>query len=108
VLVVSYFVASKLDRLASIFLLGVYSLFAIGMTNEIVGLYLDLARLAWEIAQYSGSNGTAFSWHGMASSLVNGPPWVIPIVVGSMCGLAFLGSIFFFIRIRKYGSHSIL
>ena len=81
VLVVGYFMAGKLDRIASIFLSGVNSLFAIGMTNEIVGLYSDLARLAWEIAQYTGSDGTAFSWHGMASSLVNGPPWAIPIVV---------------------------
>ena len=70
--------------------------------NEIVGLYSDLVRLAWEMANYPG---TTFEWHGMASSLVSGPPWFIPTVVTTMCVLAYAGSLVFFYRVCKRGTN---
>ena len=104
VLVVSYFVAHKIDRAAWIFLLGVYSLFAIGVTNEIFSLYSDMVRLGWQMANQFDAENTALSWHGMASSTAGGPRWSIPITVASMCGLAYVGSLFLFFQIRKHGS----
>jgi len=104
VLVVSYFVANKLNRVAWICLLGVYSIFAIGMTNEIVSLYSDMVRLGWQMASQMDAEKTALSWHGMASGIEDGPRWAIPIVVAAMCGLAYVGSIIFFFQIRKRGS----
>lgn len=99
-LVVSYFVAQKINRSSLIFLIAVYSVFAIGMTREIFSLYFDLVRLGWEMADQFGSDGT-LSWLGMANSGSSGPQWVIPIAVTVACGSAYVGSLFFFFQIRK-------
>lgn len=93
VLVVSYFVGEKLDRFASVALIIVYSFFCFGMIREIYFLYSDLARLGWEMASYPGN---AFDWHGMASSLTQGPPRIIPLSAVSMCLLSYTGSLVFF------------
>ncbi len=103
VLISSFLVATKVDRSTWIALLGVYSLFSIGMINEIVSLYSDMVRLGWEMVEFSERTGTALTWHGMASATEDGPAWIIPIAVGVMCTLAFLGSLFFFFRLRKQG-----
>lgn len=93
VLVVSYFVGERLDRFASVTLIVVYSFFCFGMIREIYFLYADLARLGWEMASYPGD---AFGWHGMASSLTQGPPQIIPLSAVSMCLLGYAGSLVFF------------
>ncbi len=104
VLIVSHFAADKLDRSAWVVLLGVYSLFAIGMTNEIASLYSDFVRLGWEMAKIADADGTTLSWNGMATRNADGPAWAIPIVVTAMCGLAYVGSLLFFFRTRQRGN----
>jgi hypothetical protein len=103
VLISIFLVGTRVDRSTWFALLGVYSFFSIGMINEIVSLYSDMVRLGWEMAEISAKTGTALTWHGMASSTADGPAWFIPITVGTMCSAAFLGSLFFFFRIRKQG-----
>ncbi len=100
VLVVTHFVAHKLDRLSAFLLLTVYSLFSIGMTNEIVSLYSDFVRLGHRMAE---NGATDLGWLGMTSSGQDGPVWAIPIIVGIMCVTAYLGSLVFFYRMRKRG-----
>ncbi len=104
VLVVSYFVAQKIERTSLIFLIVVYSVFSIGMINEIFSLYSDLIRLGWEMAVQFDAENSALSWLGMASSNASGPQWAIPIIVTIACGLAYVGSLFFFYQIRKRGN----
>jgi len=102
ILVVSYFAASKLDRTVAILLFGIYSIFAIGMTREIFSLYADMARLGFEMGQVYGTDG-ALTWLGITISGGEGPLWEAPYAVATMCGFAYLASLYFFIRIRKQG-----
>ena len=101
VIVVSYFAGEKLDRFASSLLIFVYSFFCFGMIREIYYLYSDLARLGWKMASFPGST---FDWHGMASSLTQGPPQIIPLSAVSMCVLGYVGSLAFFYFRRKRAS----
>ncbi|MEM9690354.1 MAG: hypothetical protein AAF917_12860 [Pseudomonadota bacterium] len=98
VVAVSYFVAERLDRSVSLLLLGVYSLFCIGMIREIFYLYSDMARLGHAMAQEPSD---AFDWLNIAQNSVNNPETVIPYSVLTMTGLAFAGSLLFFYRMRR-------
>lgn len=96
VVLVTFFAGRKFDILSWGLLLLVYTLFAIGMANEIISMYRDMVRLGYEIGQTH-----APVWFGIAAATENGPVWAIPIMVGAMCGLAYIGSILFFFRMRR-------
>ena len=98
VIAVSYFVADKLDRTASILLLFVYSLYCFGIIREIFFLYSDMARLGSEMAQLTGES---LSWLGMTQAATEGPQLVIPYSALAMTLLAYLGSLLFFYRVRR-------
>lgn len=100
-IVVSYLAAHKIDRYATGLLLSAYTLFSFGLTFEIYNLYTDFANLGWELAQYQDANPSAYTWLGMATSLDSGPNKVIPAVISIVCLIAYLGSMMFFVRMRK-------
>ena len=100
VVAVSYFVADRLDRTASVLLLVVYSFFCFGMIREIFFLYSDMARLGHEMAQVPGD---VYAWLGIAQSSVDSPAWVIPYGSMVMSLAAYLASLLFFYRIRRGG-----
>ncbi len=100
-IVVSYLAAHKLERYAAGFLLTAYSLFSIGLAFEIFNLYRDFVDLGWELAKYQDANPAAFTWLGMATDLDSGPNAVIPAVIASVCTIAYLGSMMFFVRMRR-------
>ena len=104
VLISTYLVGRNIDRWTWYGLLAVYAIFCLGMINEIVSLYSDMVRLGWEMARLHGDSAAALSWHGMAIATEDGPRWFVPITVGVMCGLAFLGSLLFSIRLRGVSS----
>ena len=105
-IVVSYLVAHRLDRIATGLLLSAYSLFSFGLAFEIFNLYRDFIRLGWELAKYQDAHPTAFAWLGMASDLKEGPNWVIPTVIAAVCIIAYLGSMMFFLRMRREKNRS--
>jgi xanthine/uracil permease len=100
-IVVSYLTAHKLDRYATGLLLTAYSLFSLGLSFEIFNLYRDFGELGWELAQYHDANPTAYAWLGMATDTENGPNRIIPAVIAAVCVIAYLGSMLFFIRMRR-------
>ncbi|MGI9201206.1 MAG: hypothetical protein ACR2QL_09115 [Woeseiaceae bacterium] len=100
-IVVSYLAADKIDRYATGLLLSAYTLFSLGLAFEIFNIYRDLSNLGWELAKYQDANPMAYTWLGMASDLENGPNAVIPTVISTVCIIAYLGSMMFFVRMRK-------
>ncbi len=100
VVAVSYFVADRLDRVASTLLLIVFSFFCFGMIREIFFLYSDMARLGHEIAQVPGD---VYDWLGIAQFSVDSPQWVIPYSSLVMSLAAYLASLLFFYRVRRGG-----
>ena len=100
-IVVSYLAAHKLDRYATALLLTAYSLFSFGLSFEIFNLYRDFGELGWELAQYHEANPAAYNWLGMATDSDRGPNRFIPAVIASVCIIAYLGSMMFFVRMRQ-------
>jgi hypothetical protein len=100
-LVVSYLAAHRLDRYATVLLLTAYSLFSLGIAFEIFNLYRDFGALGWELAQYHDANPAAYNWLGMATDLDSGPNLFIPAVIATVCVIAYLGSMMFFMRMRR-------
>lgn len=98
VVLVMFFAGRKLDGLSWGFLVVVYTLFVLGMVNEIVSMYSDMVRLGFEIGQTQSP-----VWFGMAAATDEGPVMLIPYVVGAMCVLAYLGSLVFSYQIRRRG-----
>ena len=100
-LVVSYLAAHRLDRYATTLLLTAYTLFSLGIAFEIFNLYRDFGELGWELAKYHDANPAAHSWIGMATDLEKGPNRFIPGVIAAVCVIAYLGSMMFFVRMRR-------
>ena len=106
-IVVSYLAAHRLDRYATSLLLTAYTLFSLGLAFEIFNLYRDFGELGWELAKYHDMNPAAFTWLGMATDLETGPNRVIPTVTATVCVIAYLGSMMFFVRMRKDNKRSL-
>jgi hypothetical protein len=100
-IVVSYLAAHRIDRYATGLLLTAYTLFSLGLAFEIFNLYRDFGELGWELAKYHDANPAAFTWLGMATDLKTGPNWLIPAVIAAVCVIAYLGSMMFFVRMRR-------
>ena len=99
VLAAGYLVAEKLDRTSAIVVLSLFTVFALGMTNEIVSAYRDFAGLGRLMAQMAAA-GPAFSWHPVAGTRGAGFA-LIPFVVLGICAVAYVGTMWFFLHTRR-------
>ena len=70
------------------------------MTREIFSLYADMVRLGFEMSQLTNADNT-LTWLGIAMSGGQQPFWEIPYSVAAMCVLAYVASVYFFVRIRR-------
>ncbi len=99
-LVASYLVADKLDRFSSGLVLAIFSIFSIGMINEVRSAYRDFARLGVLISELAAEPGSSLGWHPVAGS--DGAGFrAIPVVITVVCSLAYLGSLWFFFHTRR-------
>ena len=106
-IVVSYLAARELDRYATGLLLTAYTLLSLGLSFEIFNLYRDFGELGWELAKYREANPAAYNWLGMATDIEGGPNRFIPAVIAAVCMIAYLGSIVFFVRMRRMDNLSV-
>jgi len=98
--VVAYVVSHRLDNVLTIIAVFIYSLFALGLTNEIFQIYSDLSRLGIQIeAKFGAIPETDLGWFG---PLATGPEflYVLPKIIFTMLSLTYLGSLFFFFHRR--------
>lgn len=100
-IVVAYVVAHKLDRVLMILAIIIYSLFALGLTNESFQVYSDLSRLGIQMDSKFGSvSDTDLGWLGpvaMGADFF----YILPKIIFTMLTLTYLGSIFFFFQRRR-------
>jgi hypothetical protein len=70
------------------------------MTNELRGLYTDLALVADQIATHARRPGSTLGWHPAA----RGAPFhAISLIVTAIALLAYVGTMWFFMRSRAAG-----
>jgi len=100
-MVVCYLAAHKLDRSATAVVLALYSLYALGMINEIYSEYRDLVGIGDEIARSATKAGSRLTWHGFAIAGPDSHLQYIPFWVLTMSSLAFVGTIWFFFHMRR-------
>lgn len=104
-LVTSYLAAHRLDRLMAGIALAIYSLFALGLCNEIFQVYSDFSRLGLQIAEFRGVPDTSLGWFGPVALGPEGLT-MIPYVLLTVTLSAYIGSILFFFRARKANKSS--
>jgi len=99
-LVTSYLAAHRLDRLMAVIALAIYSLFALGLCNEIFQVYADFSRIGIKLAEMGQLPDSDLGWFG---PVVSGPEGLhmIPFIILTVVVSAYLGSILFFFRARK-------
>jgi hypothetical protein len=97
-LVAGYLVGHRLDRVATGILLVIFSVFTLGLGNEMRGLASDMALVGREITSRAAADPTSdLMWHPAAGGLDFGFIW--PTVVG-MTALIYIGAVWFFFRAR--------
>ena len=95
---VAYFVSHKLDRLASWLLVGLYTLFCLGMLSELWELGNSLRKLAAEL-RGAGVERPSIAWH----SAVQGQSFAhIPVVTLAMVVLIYGATLVFYFRARRF------
>lgn len=99
-LVTSYLAAHRLDRLMAGIALAIYSLFALGLCNEIFQVYSDFARLGLQISEFGSVPETRLGWFGPVALGPDGLT-AIPVIIMTVTVSAYVGSILFFFRARK-------
>lgn len=99
-LVTSYLAAHRLDRLMAGIALAIYSLFALGLCNEIFQVYSDFSRLGLQIAEFRDVPETSLGWFGPVALGPEGLT-MIPFIILTVTLSAYIGSILFFFRARK-------
>lgn len=99
-LVVSYLVANRLDRPASLVVVVLYSIFMLGMINEIYSGYRDFAAIGREMARMGAEPGASIGWH---PTVMNGGAGLdaLPFIILSIALSSFLASLWFFFHARK-------
>lgn len=100
-LVVCYLAADKLDRVSSILVLTLFTVFSMGMINEIYSEYRDLVSIGQEIAKSASSASSDLKWHGFALGDADGLASFIPRWVVAMSLLAYFGTLWFFFHMRR-------
>lgn len=100
-LIVCYLAAAKLDRVSSVLVLTLFTVFSMGMINEIYSEYRDLVGIGQEIAQAAGDAGSNLKWHGFALGNADGAGEFIPRWVVTMSLLAYFGTLWFFFHMRR-------
>lgn len=104
-LVTSYLAAHRLDRLMAGIALAIYSLFALGLCNEVFQVYSDFARLGLQISEFGSVPETALGWFGPVALGPDGLT-AIPVIILTVTLGAYIGSILFFFRARKSNKSS--
>jgi len=95
---VAYFVSHKLDRVASWLLVGLYTLFCLGMFSELYELGRTLNRLA-AVVQKFAANGSGLEWHAAARGQTFRH---IPLAIVGMVWLIYAATLVFYFRARKH------
>jgi hypothetical protein len=97
-LVAGYLVAHRLDRVATGILLTIFSVFTVGLGNEMRGLASDLALVGRQItARAAADPASTLMWHPAAEGVDFGFIW--PTLVG-MTVMIYIGTVWFFFRAR--------
>lgn len=100
-LVVGYLAAHRLDRIAAGTLIAIFTLFSLGLGNEMRGLASDLALVGREItARAAAGEPTALDWHPAAQGMDFGFIWKTIVL---MTALVYCGTVWFFFRSRAAG-----
>lgn len=100
-LVVCYLAAAKLDRVSAFLVLTLFTVFSMGMINEIYSEYRDLVGIGMEIARSAEDPGSSLKWHGFAIGGAETDGQFIPRWVVTMSALAYFGTIWFFFHMRR-------
>lgn len=100
-LVVCYLAADKLDRVSAFLVLTLFTIFSLGMINEIYSEYRDLVGIGQEIARSAQNAQSSLKWHGFALGGAETDGVFIPRWVVSMSALAYFGTIWFFFHMRR-------
>ena len=98
-LVAGYLAAHRLDRISSIIVVVIYSLFTLGMTNEIYLGYRDFAAIGQEMVRVGRLPGSSIGWHPNVAEGAEGMSLLPRIILVIMLG-AYAASIWFFFRAR--------
>lgn len=99
-LVASYLAAHRLDRTSATVFLLIYSLFTLGMINEIYLGYRDFAAIGEEMVRVGQMPGSSIGWHPNVASGSQGMSLLPKIILVIMLG-AYTASIWFFFRARR-------
>jgi len=99
-LAAGYFVAHKLDRISTILLVALFTVFVAGMGNEVFSLYSDMGRIGAELARAGADPASDLTWFGPAGTDGAFLEHVVAKVVGVICILAYTGTVWFFFRRR--------
>lgn len=95
---VAYFVSHKLDRMASWLLVGLYTLFCVGMLSEMYELGRSMHRLALAM-QEMGLEGPEVTWH----PAVRGASFRhVPLATLGMVTLIYAATMVFYFRARAH------
>lgn len=100
-MVVCYMAAHKLDRASAIVVLALYTLYSLGLINELYSEYRDLIGIGSEIAKSAAEPGSRLGWHGFVVAGPDSYLKYVPYWVLAMCGLGFLATIWFFFHMRR-------
>ncbi len=103
-LAAGYFAAHKLDKFSSSLLLLLFSVFCLGMANEVFGLYNDMGHLAGIMAEAGMDPSSSLGWHGAVRGGGDFLKFVVPKVIGFICLLSYISTIVFFLIRRKSNS----
>ena len=99
-LVASHLAARRLDRGAAFVALAVYSVFSLGMVNEIYSGYRDFAAIGMEMVRMGTQPGATIGWHPTVANGGAGLTALPQIIVGILLG-SFIASIWFFFHARR-------
>ena len=100
-LAAGYFAAHRLDKISSSLLLLLFSVFCLGMANEVYGLYNDMGHLAGNMAEAGMDPASSLGWHGAVRGGGDFLKHVVPKVIGFICLLSYVSTIVFFQMRRK-------
>lgn len=98
-LVASYMAAGKLDGKTTGMILAVYSVFSLGMMNEIYSGYRDFAAVGMEMVRMGRMPGSSIAWH---PNVVAGGIGLaqLPFVILAILVSAYASSMWFFFHMR--------